>query len=125
MNTVLKSIDEGCVTLGVFLDFQKAFDTINHNILFKKLSNYGIRGHALKWLESYLSDRMQFVKYKESSSESRYVKCGVPQGSVLGPTLFLIYINDLPTVTNYFNFRLFADDSNIFHTFSQRCRSNR
>ena len=116
-NATLKSIDEGKVTLGIFIDFKKAFDTINHDVLLGKLSNYGIRGLPLKWFKNYLSNRYQFVQCGETFSERKEIRCGVPQGSVLGPTLFLIYINDLPSVTNYFNFRLFADDSNLFHTF--------
>ena len=116
-NALLKSIDEGKLTIGVFIDFQKAFDTINHDILISKLSHYGIRGIALQWFADYLSNRFQFVKYRETMSQYFKTSCGVPQGSVLGPTLFLIYINDLPNSTKIFNFRLFADDSNLFHTF--------
>ena len=93
-----------------FLDLAKAFDTVNHSILLKKLKAYGIRGNVYKLLESYLSGRSQFVKLDGICSSTVQIKYGVPQGSILGPLLFLIYVNDLPSATKFF-IKLFADDT--------------
>ena len=96
------------------LDLQKAFDTVNHGILLNKLEHYGIRGSVLDWFKSYLSERRQFVSINGSSSSLMTTTCGVPQGSVLGPLLFLIYVSDLPKVSKKLKFYLFADDTNIY-----------
>ena len=117
VNQLVQLQDDGRVTVGIFVDFAKAFDTINHDILLAKLQNYGIRGLQLNWFRDYLTNRCQFVQHNGSKSPLASIICGVPQGSVLGPTLFLLYINDLPRSSDYFSFRLFADDSNIFHSF--------
>ena len=109
------NIDKKLITCGLFLDFSKAFDTVNHQILLSKLHAYGIRGTPLKWFTDYLQNRQQYVQIKNVSSEKMTMKCGVPQGSTLGPLLFLLYINDMANSSNKLLFRIFADDTNIFY----------
>ena len=113
--TIKSSLDKNRYGCGIFIDLQKAFDTVNHELLLKKLEHYGIRGIALNWFYSYLSCRKQFVSVNGHSSSLREISCGVPQGSVLGPLLFLIYINDLPNSSQLLSFFLFADDTNIYY----------
>ena len=112
--SIKSTIDNGDYGCGVFIDLKKAFDTVNHSILLKKMEHYGIRGIALNWFTSYLSNRKQYVSVNGHISEYLNISCGVPQGSVLGPLLFLIYINDLPNATRHLRFYLFADDTNIY-----------
>ena len=88
---------------------------MNHKILLTKLEHYGVRGVLLNWFESYLNGRQQFVSVNGVSSDLKDITCGVPQGSVLGPLLFLLYINDLPNVSEKLKFFFFADDTNIYY----------
>ena len=100
----------------MFMDLSKAFDTLNHEILLKKLQYYGISGTALHWFSSYLINRKQYVELNNTSSTISTLSIGIPQGSILGPLLFLIYINDMPNARNAFKFILYPDDSTLFST---------
>ena len=111
---IYSSFNDKKDSIGLFIDFKKAFDTVNHKILVDKLRVYGIRGLPLQLLESYLSNRFQCVRVGSESSSHCLINVGVPQGSVLGPILFLYYINDLPNVSELMNTILFADDTTLY-----------
>ena len=115
IDQINKSLDNKKSVCGLFVDFQKAFDTVNHSILLDKLMNYGIRGPAHDWLKSYLLNRTQFVSILGFNSATLPQPHGVPQGSVLGPLLFLIYINDLNRAIKYSRVYHFADDTNLLN----------
>ena len=113
--SIKNTLDNKKYGCGIFIDLQKAFDTVNHQILLSKLEHYGIRGTALAWFSSYLCNRSQYVSVNGHNSNCLDITCGVPQGSVLGPLLFLMYINDLPNSSTKLTFYLFADDTNIYY----------
>ena len=110
------NIDRGLLNGVIFIDLRKAFDTIDHEIILKKLTKYGVDQDALKWFKSYLTNRMQRCNVNNHLSSASPLNCGVPQGSIIGPLLFLIYINDLPNCLNVGTPRMYADDTNV--TFS-------
>ena len=111
-----EALDSKSFVCAVCIDLEKAFDTVNHQILLSKLYHYGIRGVANKWLSSYLSNRYQKVSINGESFPWLPIKCGVPQGSILGPLLFLIYINDMNTAIEFSKVHHFADDTSFLYS---------
>ena len=119
IDQVNNSFERNQFTLGIFIDLSKAFDTVDRKILSSKLKNHGVRGNNLKWFESYLNNRKQFIAYNNKYTSFEMTKCGVPQGSILEPLLFLIYVNDLNQVSNILDPKMFADDANFFYSHHQ------
>ena len=113
--SIRQSLDEGSFGCGIFVDLQMAFHTVNHKILLHKLEYYGIWSIWNDWFKCYLSDHKEFVSVNGYNSDLMQVDCDVSQGSVVGPLLFLIYINDLYRKIQYCNMHQFADDTNLFH----------
>ena len=114
VDQIRNSFESKQYTLGVFVDFSKGFDIVYHKILISKLENYGIRGKNLLWFISYLTNRTQFIKYNNLNTRFQKIVCGVSQGSVLRPSLFLIYVNDLKDASKSLDCIMFAYNTNFF-----------
>ena len=113
IDRIAQYMDSGKLPLSIFLNLSKAFDTLDHSILLDKLKFYGISNTPLKWFQSYLRSRQQFVEFDGTCSGITFINTGVPQGSILGPLLFLIYMNDIHTASDKFDMILYADDTNL------------
>ena len=113
IDRIHKSMDNGQIPVSIFLDLSKAFDTLDHTILPSKLKHYGIKNKAFQWFNSYLSSRHQYVEFEGARSETLGLEMGVPQGSILGPLLFMIYVNDMHTVSNKFALITYTDDTTL------------
>ena len=116
---LITQMDNCRVPTNIYIDLSKAFATLNHDILLQKLKYYGITETSVNLLQSYLSERYQYVEYNGHRSNTLLISTGVPQGSVLCPLLFLIYINDLPMVTDVFNMLMYADDTTLYCNINQ------
>ena len=116
VDRVIQDMDKGNSPINVYLDLSKAFDTLNHEILLDTLSHYGIKGKAISVFASYLNRRQQYVEFKNTKWRKRHIKTGVPQGSVLGPLMFIICMNDISSVSKHFHFINYADDSTLSST---------
>ena len=114
VDRISEALDNGDYVVGVFPDFAKAFDTVDHAILLDKMLIYGVRTTALEWFKDYLTGRSQYVTYNGFNSNNSEIKYGVPKGSILEPLLFILYSNDLASVTEACFSILFADHSNMF-----------
>ena len=110
---IMHHLDEKKIPITIFLDLSKAFDTLDHSILIDKLQYYGVRNSALNWFNSYLSNRVQYVDYNGTISSKLPLSTGVPQGSILGPLMFIIYMNDIYKVSDKFHSILYADDTTL------------
>ena len=112
---IIKAIEKHEKICAIFLDFAKAFDTVNHDIRLREMEHHGIRAKLLEWFKSYLENRKEGVNTNGNSSEFSDITCGVPQGSVLGPLLFLIYVNDIYASAPKASFHLSTDDTCLFY----------
>ena len=124
IDRLILTMDNNQTPLNIYLDMSKAFDTIDHTILINKLTFYGIHGVALVIIKSYLTNN-EFVEYDGVQSSMLPISTGVPQGYILGPLLFIIYINDFPNASRLFNFIMYADDTTLNRNFEFECRLNK
>ena len=116
IDRIINTMDTNEIPLNIFLDLSKALDTIDHTILLNKLKYYGLKGSTLNLFQSYLSNRKQYTEIEDNTSTSLPIFVGVPQGSILGPIVFMIYVNDLPQCSNKFDFIMYADDTTLSST---------
>ena len=116
---IISNMDRNEIPFSIFVDLSKAFDTLDHSILLQKLNHYGIDGKALQLCESYLTNRTQYVEINGVKSGALPITTGVPQGSIIGPLFFIIYINDFSFASKAFTFISYADDSMIQHSSAQ------
>ena len=124
IDRITNKMDTNEIPLNIFLDLSKAFDTIDHSILLNKLKYYGLKGSTLNLFQSYLSNRKQYTEIEDTTSTILPIQVGVPQGSILGPILFIIYVNDLPQCSNKFDFIMYADDTTLSSTIDSFCDIN-
>ena len=113
INDITEGLDNKLFCIGIFIDLSKAFDTVDHKLLIRKLNHYGIRGTELQWFIDYLTNRQQYISINKINSKLAPITCGIPQGSIVGPLLFLICINDIVNTSIITEFILFADDTNL------------